>query len=103
MIADGETQESVTVQTPFVLVGKHKDCQIQIEKHGVPDFAYLIVSSNNKIKAWPLATGVELLSSANEKLSISFDSVVVVSFAAENSLGTSQAYALPKMLLRSYF
>ena len=61
VITNGDAQESISVQTPFVVVGKHKDCQIQIEKHDVPDFAYLVVSTKNKIEAWPLAAGVEFL------------------------------------------
>lgn len=100
MITNGDAQESISVQTPFVVVGKHKDCQIQIEKHDVPDFAYLVVSTKNKIEAWPLAAGVEFLSSANEKLSISFQSVTV-SFTAQNSLGTPQIYDLPKVSIDS--
>lgn len=98
VIADGDTQESISIQTPFVLVGKHKACQVQIEKDGVPNFAYLVVSARNKIEAWPLAVGLEFLSSASEKLSISLESVAI-SFAAENSLGPPQVYDLPKVLL----
>lgn len=30
VVADGDAQKSICIQTPFVLVGKHKDCQIQV-------------------------------------------------------------------------
>ena len=98
VVSDGDAQKSTSIETPFVLVGKHKDCQIQIEKHDFPDFAYLVVSTNNKIEAWPLAVGIEFLSLANEQLPISVESVTV-SFTAENSLGSPQVYDLPKVLI----
>ncbi len=100
VVADGDAQKSICIQTPFVLVGKHKDCQIQVEKHGVPDFAYLVVSNKNKIEAWPLTAEMKFLASTSGKLSISFESVTV-SFTAQNSLGTPQIYDLPKVLIAS--
>ena len=100
MFADGDAQKSICIQTPFVLVGKHKDCQVQIEKHGVPDFAYLVVSNRNKIEAWPLAPEMEFLASTSGKLSISLESVAV-SFTSQNSLGAPQIYDLPKVMITS--
>ena len=97
MVTDGNTHKSISIGSPFVLAGKHKDCQIQIEKHGVPDFAYLVVATKNKIEAWPLAAGLKFLSSSDDELSISLEPTVV-SLAIQNRLPWSpQICDLPKV------